>query len=100
MDWLQKFNKIFESKIRLGLMSVLVANESMSFNELKDLLELTDGNLASHLRALEDAQYLQVQKQFAGRKPLTTYRSTEIGQRAFAVHLSVLENMIRQSMPD
>jgi len=98
MDWLENFNKVLESKIRLGLMSVLVVNESLSFNELKELLQLTDGNLASHLRALEDAGYVQVQKQFAGRKPLTTYKSTDTGQKAFSSHLQVLENMIRQNL--
>ncbi|WP_109675676.1 winged helix-turn-helix domain-containing protein [Dyadobacter jejuensis] len=98
MEWLEKFNKVFESKIRLGLMSVLVVNESMSFIELKELLQLTDGNLASHLRALEDISYISVQKQFMGRKPLTTYSATEIGHEAFTEHLLVLEKMIRQNM--
>ena len=81
-------------------MSILIVNDSISFNELKDLLELTDGNLASHLRALEDAQYVSVKKQFSGRKPLTTYRATDMGERAFAEHLSVLESMIQQSTAD
>ena len=98
MEWLEKFNKVLESKIRLGLMSVLVVNDSLSFNELKELLQLTDGNLASHLRALEETGYIEVQKQFLGRKPLTTYKSTETGQKAFSDHLQVLENMIRQNM--
>jgi DNA-binding HxlR family transcriptional regulator len=98
MEWLEKFNKVLESKIRLGLMSVLVVNDSLSFNELKELLQLTDGNLASHLRALEETGYIEVQKQFLGRKPLTTYKSTESGQKAFTDHLQVLENMIRQNL--
>jgi DNA-binding HxlR family transcriptional regulator len=98
MEWLEKFNKLFESKIRLGLMSVLVVNDAVSFNELKELLQLTDGNLASHLKALEETAYIEVQKQFLGRKPLTTYRATEAGQKAFTDHLQVLENMIRQNM--
>jgi len=98
MEWLEKFNKVLESKIRLGLMSVLVVNDSLSFNELKELLQLTDGNLASHLRALEETGYIEVQKQFLGRKPLTTYKSTETGQKAFSDHLLVLENMIRQNL--
>lgn len=98
MEWLEKFNKVFESKIRLGLMSVLVVNDAVSFNDLKELLQLTDGNLASHLRALEEIQYIEVQKQFMGRKPLTTYKATDIGNKAFTDHLQVLENMIRQNM--
>lgn len=98
MEWLEKFNKIFESKIRLGIMSVLVVSDAVSFNELKELLQLTDGNLASHLKALEETEYILVQKQFMGRKPLTTYKATETGQKAFADHLLALENMIRQNM--
>jgi DNA-binding MarR family transcriptional regulator len=98
MEWLEKFNKAFESKVRLGLMSVLVVNDAVSFNELKELLQLTDGNLASHLKALEETEYIEVQKQFLGRKPLTTYKATESGKKAFTDHLQVLENMIRQNM--
>lgn len=79
-------------------MSVLVVNEAISFNDLKELLQLTDGNLASHLRALEEIQYIEVQKQFNGRKPLTTYKATDMGHKAFTEHLQVLENMIRQNM--
>ena len=98
MEWLEKFNKVFESKIRLGLMSVLVVNDSLSFNELKDLLQLTDGNLASHLKALEETKYIEFQKQFSGRKPLTTYKATETGHKAFTDHLQVLENMIKANL--
>ncbi|WP_044198563.1 winged helix-turn-helix domain-containing protein [Dyadobacter tibetensis] len=98
MEWLEKFNKVFESKVRLGIMSVLVVNDAMSFNELKELLQLTDGNLASHLRALEELEYISVQKQFLGRKPLTTYSATERGHKAFTDHLLVLEKMIRQNI--
>jgi DNA-binding MarR family transcriptional regulator len=97
MEWLEKFNKAFESKVRLGLMSVLMVNDSLSFNELKELLQLTDGNLASHLKALEEVGYISFQKQFTGRKPLTTYQATDSGQKAFSDHLSVLENMIRSN---
>ena len=79
-------------------MSVLVVNDTLSFNELKELLQLTDGNLASHLRALEEIQYISIQKQFMGRKPLTTYSATEKGSMAFKDHLLVLEKMLRQNM--
>ncbi|WP_448633666.1 transcriptional regulator [Pedobacter panaciterrae] len=61
-------NKIFDSRIRLGVMSILIVNDSISFNELKQMLELTDGNLASHLNTLEQAEYLKVQKSFIGKK--------------------------------
>lgn len=97
INLLEQFNKAFESKARLGIMSVLMVNESLSFNALKDLLALTDGNLATHLRALEDVGYVSVQKQFIGRKPNTTYTATEAGRTAFASHLNALEEFIKQT---
>ena len=77
-------------------MSVLVANESYDFNSLKELLDLTDGNLASHLKALEKEEYLQVQKSFIGRKPNTRDLVTEKGRAAFKLHLQAMENLIKQ----
>lgn len=94
-DLLAHFNKAFESKARLSIMSVLVVNESMNFNGLKDLLALTDGNLATHLRALEEAGYILVMKQFVGRKPNTTYQATDAGKAAFTDHLNALEEFIK-----
>ncbi|UFH56771.1 transcriptional regulator [Spirosoma sp. KNUC1025] len=94
-ELLAQFNKAFESKARLSIMSVLVVNDSLSFNALKELLGLTDGNLATHLRALEESGYVAVQKQFVGRKPNTTYSATEAGQQAFTDHLNALEEFIR-----
>lgn len=88
-------NKIFDSRIRLGIMSALMVNESVNFNELKELIEVTDGNLASHLRTLEDSGYLKVQKGFVGRKTQTTYSVTKAGEKAFKQHLEALEQMIR-----
>lgn len=76
-------------------MSVLLVNESLSFNALKDLLQLTDGNLATHLRALEETGYIMVSKQFIGRKPNTTYTATDSGRQAFTDHLNGLEEFIR-----
>ncbi len=93
---LNNFNKAFESKARLGIMSVLMVNDSLSFNSLKELLNLTDGNLATHLRALEESSYLSVQKQFIGRKPNTTYSATELGKKAFEEHLADLEQFIKK----
>lgn len=89
------FNKAFESKARLGIMSVLMVNELVDFSTLKDLLQLTDGNLASHIRALEDLQYVTVNKQFVGRKPNTTYSVSELGKKAFNDHLNALENFLK-----
>jgi DNA-binding HxlR family transcriptional regulator len=92
---IEALNKIFDSRIRLGVMSILIVNEHISFNELKQLLELTDGNLASHLSTLEHAQYLSVQKAFIGKKTNTTYTITDLGKQAFKAHLDALEKMIK-----
>ena len=89
-------NKVFESKIRLGIMSVLVANGSADFATLKSLLELTDGNLASHTRNLEEAGYIRCEKKFVGRKPNTTYIITEEGRNAFAAHIDAMERFLKE----
>ena len=94
-DLLAQFNKAFESKARLNIMSVLMVNDTQSFNALKELLGLTDGNLATHLRALEESGYVTVQKQFVGRKPNTTYSATPAGRQAFSDHLTALEEFIK-----
>ncbi|MDM8176261.1 MULTISPECIES: winged helix-turn-helix domain-containing protein [Olivibacter] len=93
---LEQFNKAFESRIRLQIMSVLAANESYDFSSLKDLLEVTDGNLASHLKALEKEEYISVNKSFIGRKPNTRYEATQRGLEAFKKHLESLEKLIKQ----
>lgn len=77
-------------------MSVLVANESYDFNSLKELLDVTDGNLASHLKALEKEEYIVVNKSFLGRKPNTRYEASAQGKIAFKKHLEALENLIKQ----
>ncbi|MBS1917623.1 MAG: transcriptional regulator [Bacteroidetes bacterium] len=88
-------NKIFDSRIRLGVMSILLVNEEINFNDLKQLLEVTDGNLASHLANLEENGFIKVRKGFIGRKTNTTYSITKAGEKAFKDHLSGLENMIK-----
>ena len=88
-------NKLFESRIRLGVMSILLVNEWVDFNTLKEYLEVTDGNLASHLKGLESNHFIEVKKQFVGRKPKTTYRCTIDGKIAFNNHLAALENLIK-----
>jgi len=93
---LDQFDKAFENRIRLQVMSVLVANESYDFNSLKDLLNVTDGNLASHLKALEKEEYINVNKSFIGRKPNTQYSASPKGRNAFKKHLEALENLIKQ----
>lgn len=88
-------NKVFESRIRLGIMSALSVNEKLDFNSLKELLELTDGNLASHIKALEKEEYIDVEKKFIARKPKTFYKITEIGLSEFKKHLNALEILIK-----
>ena len=93
---LEEFDKAFENRIRLQIMSVLSVNRNYDFNSLKELLQVTDGNLASHLKALEKEDYISIFKSFIGRKPNTQYSATEKGKNAFKKHLQVLENLIRQ----
>jgi DNA-binding MarR family transcriptional regulator len=76
-------------------MSVLMVNESVDFNSLKELLNLSDGNLASHIKALEEVNYIMVNKQFIGRKPNTTYSASREGKKAFHAHLKELESLIK-----
>lgn len=97
MNPIVNLNKIFESRIRLGVMSVLMVNEEVSFNDLKEVLEVTDGNLASHLSTLEENTYIKVHKGFIGRKTNTTYSITKTGEKAFKGHLAALEAMIKFS---
>ena len=93
---LDQFDKAFENRIRLQIMSVLAVNSSYDFNALKDLLQVTDGNLASHLKGLEKEEYISVNKSFVGRKPNTQYAITKRGKEAFKKHLSALEKLIKQ----
>ena len=94
---LNNFNKAFENRIRLGVMSILMVNDWVDFGTLKNMLKLTDGNLASHIKALEAEQYIEVNKRFINKKPNTSYRATFSGRNAFKVHLNVLENFIKQN---
>ena len=95
---LEHINKAFESKVRLGIMSALMVNEEIDFSTLKSLLDLTDGNLASHTRSLEELGYIQSKKQFIGRKPNTTFQMTENGRAAFSEHLKALEDFLKISL--
>lgn len=94
-DYLSKINKVFENRVRLAIMSLLMVNESLEFNFLKETLALTDGNLASHIAKLEESGYLLVEKRFVGKKPQTSYKATEAGRKAFGDHLDALEQIIR-----
>lgn len=88
-------NKIFDNRIRLGVMSTLMVNDEISFNDLKGLLQVTDGNLATHLVTLEEEGYIKVHKGFVGRKTNTTYSVTKAGEKAFSEHITALEKMIK-----
>ncbi|MBX2968523.1 MAG: transcriptional regulator [Cyclobacteriaceae bacterium] len=90
-----QLDRILEHRIRLQIMSVLVANDSYDFNSLKEVLNVTDGNLASNLKTLEKEKYLSVSKTFVERKPNTKYKATEKGRNAFKKHLDALEELIK-----
>ena len=92
----QQLDKAFENKIRLGVMSALMVNQHVSFNDLKDILAVTDGNLASHLKYLEKENYITVRKSFIDRKPNTVYEITEGGRKAFENHINTLEKILKQ----
>jgi DNA-binding HxlR family transcriptional regulator len=92
---IEGLNKHFDNRVRLGIMSALMVNDSVEFNALKELLDVTDGNLASHLKALEKAKLLVVNKQFVGRKPNTTYQITQDGRLQFMQHINALERLIK-----
>lgn len=91
---IENLQKVFESRVRLGLMSILMANETADFNTLKENLGVTDGNLASHLIALEKKEMILVSKEFVGRKPKTSYQATALGKQLFKQHLAALEKLI------
>ncbi len=94
-DIIAGLNKEFDNRVRLGIMSVLMVNEWVDFNTLKTLLNLTDGNLASHIAALEKTGYIEVKKEFIGKKPRTTYNVTKTGKVEFRAHLDALEKLLR-----
>ena len=89
-------DKVLEHRTRLQIMSVLVTNDGYEFNSLKEVLSITDGNLASHIKALEREKYLSVSKSFVERKPNTKYKITERGRNAFKKHLDALEAVVKQ----
>ena len=95
MGIIDKLNKDFESRVRLGIMSVLMVNDWVDFTEMKALLNITDGNLASHSSALEKSEYIEIKKEFVGKKPKTSYQVTPLGRAAFKEHLSYLEKLMK-----
>lgn len=96
-DIIHQLDKAFENRIRLGLMSALVVNEWMDFNELKQLLDVTDGNLASHIAALEKKEFIKTKKRFIGKKPNTSFAVTDEGRKAFDAHIKALEMLLKST---
>jgi len=92
----ENLDKVLEHRVRLQIMSVLIANAHYDLSSLKEELSITDGNLASHIKALEKEKYISVTKSFVDRKPLTRYKVTERGRTAFKKHLDALEEVVRQ----
>lgn len=92
---IDQLNKAFDNRSRLGIMTLLMTREWMDFTELKEKLGLTDGNLSTHIKSLEEMKYLEVRKSFVGRKPNSSYRITDSGNEAFRQHLKVLEQIIK-----
>lgn len=96
-DLIVNLNKHFENRIRLGIMSMLMVNDWVDFSTMKETLNVTDGNLASHIKALEAEGYVEVKKQFLGKKPNTSFRATLEGRKAFDEHLAALETLINSN---
>ncbi|MCL5245217.1 transcriptional regulator [Cellulophaga sp. 20_2_10] len=96
MSIINNINKAFDHRIRLGIMSILMVNDYADFNMVKELLGATDGNIASHTKALEKVEYIKVEKQFIGRKPNTRYAATQLGKLEFKKHIDALEKLIRR----
>ena len=92
---IEDLHKAFESRVRLGIMAALAVNDTLDFTSLKEYLDVTDGNLASHLKTLEKEEFIGVEKSFIDRKPNTSYYMTEKGKKAFEEHLNVLEKIIK-----
>src|SRR5262245_42464387 len=90
-----ELDNLIHERIRLGIVSALAANQSLTFSELKELLKTTDGNISVHARKLEDAEYITCKKSFAGRVPKTEYRLTSMGRRALEQYLNHMEALIR-----
>ena len=90
-----QLDRIIHEPVRLGIVSALAVNDSMTFNELKDLLKTTDGNLSVHARKLEESEYVQCEKMFEGPVPKTTYKLTSSGKRALESYLNHMEALIK-----
>lgn len=97
INYIEDLNKAFESRVRLGIMSILMVNDFVEFGTIKEQLKITDGNLASHISALEKLNYIKIKKKFVGKKPNTSYAVSKEGKKAFNEHLDALEKLISKS---
>jgi len=91
---ISNLKKVFENRIKLGVMSILMVNDWVEYNTLKSMLEVTDGNLASHLKALKKESYIEERKSFVGKKPKTAYRVTDFGRAEFKSHINALKKLL------
>ena len=96
MSQIDQLNKAFESRVRLGIMSMLMVNDWLDYKTIKEQLVLTDGNLASHVNGLEKLEYIEVRKRFIGKKTNTSYKITPLGKQAFQSHINALEKLVNQ----
>ena len=94
-----QLNRVIHEKVRLAIMSLLAASTQLSFTEMRDTLNMTDGNLTAHMRTLQEAGYVSVTKAFQGGRPLTTYSLTAQGRKAFATYINLLEQIVQQTKP-
>ena len=94
-----QLDRVIHEKVRLAIMSLLAASAQLSFTEMRDTLNMTDGNLTAHMRTLQEAGYVSVTKEFQGRRPLTTYSLTAQGRKAFATYINLLEQIVQQTKP-
>jgi len=94
-----QLNRVIHEKGRLAIMSMLAASPELSFTELRDALAMTDGNLTTHIRALQETGYVSVAKSFQNRRPLTTCSLTTSGRKAFAEYFNLLERIVQQNRP-
>ena len=94
-----QLDRVIHEKGRLAIMSMLAASPELSFTELRDALEMTDGNLTSHMRTLQEAGYVSVSKSYENNRPLTTCSLTAAGKKAFAAYINLLEQIVQQTRP-
>ena len=95
-----QIDRVIHEKGRLAIMSMLAASPELSFTELRDALGMTDGNITTHIRTLQEAGYISVTKSFQNNRPLTTCALTAAGRKAFAHYINLLERIIQQNKPE